>query len=289
MINFIARFLRSQNARLLNGNSKVVQKTLKGFYALSILFHKVKWGNKNGFIVIDNFDGDLKLKVNRSWVMGFSIYWSGYHEYREFVFLNKFLKPEMVFVDIGANLGEYSMFAAKRLTQGRVLAFEPLPKMWKLLEENAHLNNFTNINIYKYGLSDREAVLPIHEIEDLHEGLTTLFPGERTTRNVTEVPLKSFDTEVEKYAINRIDFIKCDIEGGELFALRGAQKSIEKFRPVVMVELNALTYASAGYSVKDVHDFFESLSYKPFEIIGEGELSLTVQNSNFRNLVFKPS
>ncbi len=289
MIDGIANFLRSMNARLVGDNHWIGEKFLKVFYAISIAMHRFGVGNSNRFIVLKNFDRTLKLKINTAWSMGFSIYWSGFHEFHEFLFLNKFLNKDMVFVDIGANLGEYSLFAAKRLSSGKVLAFEPLPKMYALLEENKALNSLDNITVFKYGLSEYESILPIHEIEDAHEGLSTFFPGAQKSRAVTNVPLKIFDKEFESMDAQRIDFIKVDIEGSELTALKGAVKSIQKFRPMVMVEINKQTYAKAGYSVDDVYNFFSGLSYSPFEITRTGSLKKSTRKPVLDNIVFKPA
>lgn len=285
MIDGIARLLRSFTARLIGEKGKVTYYLLKIPYGISIIFHRLKLGSKNRFIVIENFDHNLKLKINPSWDMSFSIYWSGFHEFHEFLFLNNHLNGDMVFVDIGANLGEYSVFAARRVA--KVLAFEPLPKMQVLLKESILLNNFTNVQIFPYGLSDKEQMLTIHEIDNSHEGLSTFFPGERITRHVHEVPLKSFDAEFSSFGVSKIDFIKVDIEGGELYALKGARKAIEKYSPDVMIEINGPTYHAAGYSIKDVYEFFQTLGYKPFEINKHGSLVPSELAPVFGNIVFR--
>jgi len=289
MTDSLAKLLRSMNARLVGEDNWITEKFLKIFYGTSVFFHRLKLGSRNRFVVIENFDRTLKLKINTSWSMGFSIYWSGFHEFHEFLFLNKFLKKDMVFVDIGANLGEYSLFAAKRLSFGKVLAFEPMPKMHALLEENKALNQFDNIVILKYGLSAQEGMLPIHEIENAHEGLSTFFPGNQKSRTITNVPLKVFDAEVDSLGIERIDFIKIDIEGSELSALKGAIKSIQKFKPLVMVEINQQTYGMAGYSIDDVYSFLADLSYTPFAITKTGALVSTTRKPVLENIVFKPA
>jgi FkbM family methyltransferase len=220
--------------------------------------------------------------------MGFAIYWSGFHEFREFLFLHRFLKKEMVFVDIGANLGEYSVFAAKRVRAGRVLAFEPLPGMVKRLKENIDLNGFSNVDILPIGLSDTEAILPIHEIDDSHEGLSTFYPGSMKSKYRVEVPLKILDSEVRNLGVNRVDFIKMDIEGGELGALKGARKTIEHYRPVLMVEINEATYRAAGYETADVGKFFNTLGYGAFTISKNLALVPCLQLPVLGNVIFKP-
>ncbi len=288
MMNWVAAFLRSMNTRLVGENRWIVQKFLKIFYGTSVVLHRML-KVKQTVIVIENFDRNLKLRLDPSRSMGAAIYWSGFHELHEFLFLHKFLKKDMVFVDIGANLGEYTLFAAKRVTHGKVLAFEPLPKMNSLLGENVNLNQFKNVSVLRYGLSDAEGILPIHEIEAEDEGLSTFYPGDRKIKNRIDVPLKSFDSEFEHFGIARIDFIKMDIEGGELNALKGARGSIDRFKPLVIVEINASTYLAAGYSFDDVYQFFELLNYQPYEINKQGDLTPVVHKPHFDNIVFKPA
>jgi len=287
MMNWIAMVLRKMNTRLVGEDRWIVQKFLKIFYGISVMLHRFFRANQ-AVVVIENFDQDLKLKIDPSRSMGATIYWTGFHEFHEFLFLHKFLKKDMVFVDVGANLGEYSLFVAKRLTQGMVLAFEPLPKMHALLEENIKLNHFKNVKLLRYGLSDQEGILPILEIDDEHEGLSTFYPGDRKIMNRTEVPLKSFDKEFGNFGVATLDFIKMDIEGAELTALKGFKSSIERFKPVIMIEINALTYERAGYSVEEMFQFFKEMNYHPFEINKQGDLITCRNKPLFDNIVFKP-
>lgn len=291
MIGTVASIFRSINSRLAGNQPFIIQKLLKLSYGFSALIHRLGLGRYDRFIIINNFDRNLKLKINTSWVMGFSIFWTGFHELRESIFLHKFLKPEMVLVDAGANMGEYSLFAGKRLVKGKVLSFEPMPKIATLLEENIRLNNLSNIQIFRYGLSDKEGVLPFHELDakDGNEGLSTFFPGSKKVKQVMSAPLKAFDHEFDSYGITRIDFMKFDIEGGELSALRGAKQSIEKFKPLVMVEINDATYAAAGYSSQDIYNFFTAIAYLPYQIVGDGKLKAASPVVGMKNIIFKPA
>ena len=221
--------------------------------------------------------------------MGHRVYWTGFHEIKELIFLNHFLKPQMVFVDIGANLGEYTLFAAKRLTQGRVLAFEPLPTMQQILSKNISQNKLSNVEICNYGLSDKPDTLTIYEVKDRHEGLATFFPGGRESALEHTAFLKVLDHELPKLGVSRLDFIKLDIEGSELFALNGAEKTIEKFRPVVMVEINEETYGMAGYKTADVGLFFERLNYKPFKLDKNAKLQSCETLPALGNILFCPA
>jgi len=146
MTQFAAWFFRSFNAHIITTRFEWVRKPLKVLFLLS---EKVKSRSlkksdgKRHWEIIQNFDRDIRLKVDRSRSMGASLYWTGLHELREFIFLHRYLKKEMVALDVGANLGEYTMFMAKRLTEVRVLSFEPMELVRSQLQENVRLNNLT--------------------------------------------------------------------------------------------------------------------------------------------------
>lgn len=291
MTEMLARFFRWNNSMLITTDNVIVEKILKVFLFLSLIVYRRATPSSAGKscpVIIHNFDLTLKLRVDRCRAMGAALFWTGFHEFREFQFLHRYLKPDMVFVDIGANLGEYSLFAAKRLAAGKVLAFEPLTSIRAVLEENIRINNFGNINVFPVGLASEEQVMTIHEFEDVHEGLATFFPGGRQSKSAREVELKRMDDLLTSHDPGRIDFVKIDIEGGELSALKGCRNMIARYRPVFMVEVNEETYRTAGYEVKDILDFFADFNYKPYEIRRRGAIARCGTLPAFDNILFMP-
>ena len=283
----LAGFFRKINSQIVTTNSAFLRKILKVTLLLSYRLSQVAWDGKNEEVVIRNFDSNILMTINPLRSMGKVIYWTGFHEVKELMFLHRFLTPEMVFLDIGANMGEYTLFAAKRLNCGHVYSFEPWPYMQKALEENIALNSFDNISVMHYGLSDKNGELPIFEVKHKHEGLSTLYPGDREIKAQHAIELKVLDNEFVN--LNRLDFVKIDIEGSELLALKGARRSIEKFRPYVMVEINNITYEMAGYTSLDILDFFLSMNYHPFLIDRNAKLRPCTTLPSFGNIIFKPA
>jgi len=289
MTQTLAHFLRSINNNLLQVRQPILHKVLKVFYGLSALVYKSNSNRKSEIITITNFDRNLKLKVNTAGSIGATVFWTGFHEFHELLFLNNFLKPEMVVVDAGANIGIVTLFAAKRVTSGKVIAFEPVPSVYQRLKENIELNQLKNITSVAVGLSDATGTLPIYEIDSHNEGLSTLYPGDLRQLRHTEVPIVPLDETINAYSIQRLDLIKMDIEGGELMALRGMKKVIQHYRPVVMIEINQKAYSSAGYTPHDVYTFFQQLGYTPHEITKSGTLQTTTTEATFANIVFLPA
>jgi len=223
---------------------------------------------KDAWVTIDDYDGSLKMRIDRSAFMGSSIYWFGYHAFNELQVLNKILKPGMVFADVGANQGEFTLFAARRVGSGRVLAFEPVDTLHRHLIENIAMNGFENVMTYDFGLSDQKGEHSIYTSDDrevhysLHDGLCTLFPTEQRSQVMGKVRVGVFDEMFDSTDLSRLDVMKVDVEGSELPALRGAERSLRKYKPILFVEINEQTFQAAGYSTADLVNFLSGLGYQ---------------------------
>jgi len=210
----------------------------------------------------------------------------------ELFFLDRLLKPQMVFADIGANQGEFTVYAAKRLHAGKVLAFEPIDSSYERLIQNVGLNNFRNVLAYKLALSDKARHVEMFTSLDrelhhsFHEGLATMFPSSYRSTKVGVVRTEVFDKVFAEAELGRLDVMKVDVEGAELPALRGAYITLEKYKPVILMEVNEETFNAAGYTTNDVVDFLEHLNYTIF-LLGNGKVIQVKRQElpNFANIV----
>ena len=209
--------------------------------------------------------------VDRFTYMGGTIFWTGFHHLNEVLFLNRFLHSEMTFVDIGANQGEFTLLAASKIKTGRILSFEPVSQQRELLLINKKNNNFSNIEIYDFGLGNESNELPIFTSLDTklhhgrHEGLSSLYCSNERSTLQQLIKIEVFD-DLFYEKLTRLDFVKIDIEGAELFALQGMKKSIERFKPFVLIEINEETFNSAGYKTNDILMFFKEVGYSFYSI-----------------------
>jgi FkbM family methyltransferase len=220
---------------------------------------------KRGITTIHDFDGDLSISLDRSGYISSAIYWAGHHSLSLVRYLRKFLTPEMTLADVGANIGEITLFAAKRLSRGRVLAFEPTPRAFAHLARNVGINKFSSVELFNYGLYDQIASLPLFAIDDhpfgtRNDGVTSLF-SDGNDRTETSVPLRRFDDVACEAGLNRLDVMKIDVEGAEWMVLRGAENSIKKFRPVIIAEISACKFRRAGYTPEDLLGYLNALNY----------------------------
>lgn len=269
----IDRYLSKLTRRLssVRGMGRLI-KPLRKYYA------KHYAGREDRWIIINDYDGNLRMLIDRSCYMGASIYWAGFHHLWELSYLEKVLRPNMIFVDVGANQGEFTLFAAKRLHQGIVLAFEPQEQMFELLQKNVEMNNFSNVRLFKYGLGNGEGCAALYTSLDTtlhdgwHEGLFTLYPSDYRNNFVQTIPLKRLDTVLLENGIDRVDIIKIDVEGAELFVLQGAEKLLELNRPKLLLEINEETFNQAGYSTADLLDFLSKYDYRFYKFLRGGRL-----------------
>lgn len=143
------------------------------------------------------------------------------------------LKPGDSVIDIGANIGLFSIFAAKKVGKdGRVYALEPIQKTRQVLTQNIQENKVDSVVRtfpYAIGDSEKEVIFTVNE-----ELLGNSFKG-HSSENGERVQQITLDTFVENNNIFSVNFIKADIEGAEREMLRGAEKTIKKFKPKLAI------------------------------------------------------
>jgi len=196
------------------------------------------------------------------------VFIAGCTEPNEFAFLDRFLEPGMTFIDVGANEGIYSVFAARRVgPSGVVWAFEPSARELGRLRRNAASNEL-DVSIFPVGLSDSERDAELVVAENLHAWLNTLgkIPyAEVNVARTEHVQLLRLDDVVSRNPLHRIDIIKIDIEGGELNMLRGAVETLRRYRPLLLFELLRPALVSQGASPEEVIEFLHRQEYTLYE------------------------
>lgn len=174
-------------------------------------------------------------------------------------------------IDVGANFGLYTVLAGRKVEpEGRVLAFEPFPDSFQMLRRNSEGNALQDVaQLWPCALGERTgtATLSVHA----DPGRNTLGSLGSEGGSEIQISVRPFDEIAEELAMSRIDFIKMDVEGFELQVLRGARRSIEKFKPSVLFELNPMVCRQSGYDPADIVKFFQDAGYVLFECQAPGE------------------
>jgi len=164
------------------------------------------------------------------------------------------LKRDSVFVDVGANVGYFSLLAAAHCTQ--VVSFEPNPFCVSQLRSNIELNRFQNIDVRPIGLSDCRGTGTLH----VSGGGTNVGAGtlNRVTGTAIPIQLETLDDQLQQTSPS---LIKIDVEGAELQVLRGAARILHHDAPDVICEVSEYSLRRLGSSKDELYEFMTSNGY----------------------------
>ena len=170
------------------------------------------------------------------------LYVCGSFEPNEFAFLDKVLRPGMVFVDVGANDGYYTLFAARRVgPSGRVVAAEPSSRERAHLQRNLGRNGLDNVSVIPAAIGATSGLADLHLAHGVHAGHNTLggFAHDDVVRaSLERVPIEPLDAVIGRLGLARVDFMKIDVEGAEARVIAGATNVLTSMRPMMLIEVN---------------------------------------------------
>lgn len=173
------------------------------------------------------------------------------------------LKEGDVFVDIGANIGYFSFYAAKKVgTHGKVYAFEPSDREYERLIKGIRKNKLTNIYPYNIALTDHIGTVEF-DIEPFHTGLNAMSVSDNDKKS-KETVIKPCDTldHVMNYA--EIALVKLDVEGAEYLVLKGAESLLTSHKiKKLIVEVTPGYLNKFGSSKEELFGMMKSTGYTP--------------------------
>jgi FkbM family methyltransferase len=151
--------------------------------------------------------------------------------------ITEVVRDGFVAIDVGAHLGYYALILSRIVgSNGRVIAFEPIPSNFRILSDNIGLNRCNNIQAVNKAVSDRsgqfEGTLPTESA--LPSSFTLLKNKGANKIRVEVVSLDDFLKDWDR----PIDFVQIDVEGAEGSVIRGARKTIESYHPILLVEIH---------------------------------------------------
>jgi len=178
--------------------------------------------------------------------------------FREEPIISKFCKPGMIVFDVGANIGEWTLTMAKGVgAQGRVYSFEPTPFLFDALNKTVMANQFNQVIVSPYALSDKSKTMDFYIQYDENELLDArlsrldspadfkewITDGKKAKK--IQVKTITLDEFAVKEKLERLDFIKIDAEGYESAIVEGGLTVLKKFRPNLILECGGV-YDSMG-------------------------------------------
>ena len=158
-------------------------------------------------------------------------------------FINKISKKNKVFlIDCGCNYGFYSFYTASLSDRNSVIAIEASPTTAKDFKKNLNLNKFNNIVLKNSAISDTDDTT-INFNESKNDWESSLTHNEFDESKISKIRTQKIDTIIKDQKLNEYSLlIKLDIEGHELQALEGAKNTIEKYKPIIIIELSTYIF-----------------------------------------------
>lgn len=207
---------------------------------------------------------DTRFKVER-------IMWTGRYEPDLLHLLAKWLRPESVCFDIGANVGALSLAMAQRMKggSGRVYSFEPAPETFQRLQANVALNPSVQTHVVPVNLGVSFEPGSLRWLEEVgNEG-----NGGLLSNRGIEVPVTTVDQFCAEHGVTRIDVMKIDVESMEYEVLRGAAESLRRFQPKLYFETMGRSRGLRERNIfTKIEELLRGLGYDLFRLDSRHEL-----------------
>ncbi len=228
-------------------------------------WQRIKRSCTNGQFVFDVAGHQMALNPDDPGISKeLAIY--GSHEPQATKMAMELLSEGMVVIDIGANLGYYALQEARAVgASGKVLAIEPAPENFQLLEANVRSNGYTHVTLIQAAIGDRRGTAYLRLATKSNWHSLANAPG-YSGRDV-EVPLYSLDDLADEHGLDTIDLVRMDIEGYETVAFNGMTRVLARDRPYLLMELHP--HLAGPEAIGRLLDRFHELGYRPRCVIDQ--------------------
>jgi len=207
--------------------------------------------------IIYPFTEKAKLIVKRGMSGATGNLYSGLHEYYDMSFLLHFLRSGDFFVDVGANIGSYTILASAH-TGARSFSIEPVPSTFSHLMQNIYVNNMSNkVKALNVATGAEKGSVNFTTAYDAGNHVAT-----KDEHNTIEVPVETLDDILKDHSVPTL--IKIDVEGFETEVIKGASNTLSNpDLKAVIIELNG-SGSRYNYNEQEVYNTFISLGFSPF-------------------------
>lgn len=190
--------------------------------------------------------------------------------------LDKLIKAGDTVLDIGSNQGIYTLAMSKIVkSKGTVIAVEPFTSMIKCLKNNIKINKVNNISIYENVIIEKVKKVKLFFNKGTVSASVNKNKKIKRFIFVNGVTLDNICSKLKK-----VNFIKLDIEGAELKALKGGKRTISKYKPTISVEADKHTFHS-------INRYLSIFGYKPYVYNKHGELIILKEiKEKIPNIIF---
>jgi FkbM family methyltransferase len=259
-------------------------RTLKSKGRLGRFLQK-PWREKTGYIffcMMRAFPGivvPVRLPFGGWWLarndfVGSALLNGGF-ENTERSFVEHFLRPGMTVLDIGAHHGFYTLMASRKVgSQGRVIAVEASQRERDKLHRHLRMNGCKNVCVVACALGEAQGTAELYLVGGGETGCNSLRPPDvaRPTTRIA-VSVETLDGVLQSHKVDRVDFIKMDVEGAEFSVLKGARELLNnRPRPAILIEVYDIRTRPWGYAARDIVRYLTALEYHWFSPLPGGKI-----------------
>lgn len=206
----------------------------------------------------------------------------GTHEPQIANYIDKNIRPGMICLDVGANMGIMGLYLARKTgPTGAVHCFEPVAKIYRRLEQHVERNNLRSIvDLHEFALSNHtgKISMSIADQDYTNQGMGSIVlhdTGALSTH--IEINTMTLDEFALRMGLERLDFAKIDIQGAEPLFLEGGERTLTRFRPDLVMEVSPTDLAGLGKTSRDLFCQIEALGYKIFTIRDNGDIGVQLR------------
>jgi FkbM family methyltransferase len=208
----------------------------------------------------------------------------GNFENAERRFVERFLRPGMIVLDIGAHHGFYSLLASRKVgASGMVLSFEPSPRERRRLKQHLWLNRCRNVTVESCALGETSSAAELYLVHGIQTGCNSLRPPQGTEATTTfRIQVSRLDDVLARRGMKQVDFVKMDVEGAELTVLKGATHLLEgPSRPAFLAEVYDIRTQPWDYQAKEIIAYLRDIGYEWHMPLEDGRLRLIDAHQKF--------
>ena len=202
----------------------------------------------------------------------------------DIAFVRSRVGPGMTVLDLGANIGVYTRVLSEQVGPGgNVISVEPMPETFGILASNIRALGLKNVRAVHAAISDHIGIVHM-TVPSYEAGGSNYYMAHITDEGGSEVPCLTLDELLG--ATPRVSFVKCDVEGHELVALRAASRLLEHDRPAWLIEVSG-NPDTPGSQAAQVFSVFEAHGYAAHVVGKDGTLRSRRRGEISTNYVFE--
>ena len=243
---------------------------------------------KNGTVRVKPLIGNFNIDCDTNTWIGAKVVYAGDYEPQLKSVFKSYINAGDYVLDIGANIGFHTLYFSELATaSGRVFAFEPVLYNFNALKQNLELNLTKNVEIYNIALSNKNEQLKISaDANSTNPGSFNLFDQ----NGETNISCRIGDEVIN--VLERVDFIKIDVEGYEAFVIDGLINIIKKYQPKIVFEFDHNYHIKTGLPTVFIFDLLSKIGYRfysitqrglilidDFDLVGSGNILALIKNN----------